>query len=417
MAQKLGLSLMAVDSSYTALVRGLVLSEISQEEVKEDKPWCVLIITPNSFVVISILGNKIIEITEDPLAVRSFNPEDIYPNIASYSMESIVNKNPDHLVFISESDDVSAEVLSTYFDLTCRVSFIEENKFRKESLFPQAIDTSVGFASFASIVSIGSSCWGQANFPINFNLLEEDLTQFATGFKFNIRGVPIAVNLKLIEYILIGLGVLSFIALTATYFICSSINVGLANTYKEYYAQSVKLQQEVENQNSSTKAIVKIDAVEIENSVYDTNKKILESYAAISQEIPEKLWVEYLEVHDNLTTNIKGKAYSVEDIINYYQNLNKIAKFKNFKISFIKVVGQDTPAVDRVTIVPNSSPEMELPALPNLPNLSAEKYYLFQFGSSDAPPVSTPAAGLPSATSPPSAAGPPPPPQETPETN
>ncbi|OGI24329.1 MAG: hypothetical protein A2287_10040 [Candidatus Melainabacteria bacterium RIFOXYA12_FULL_32_12] len=390
-SHKSGLNIVAIESSYAALIRGLIVTDIPEAEITENKPWCALIITPNSFVLISLEGNKIIQVSEEPLAVKSFNPEDIYPNIASLSMGSTLSKNPEHIVIISKSDDVSAQVLSTYLDLTCKVSFIEENQYNKMPLFKGNINVSTTSSNIISLESVGSTCWDAEDFPVNFNFLNKDGVGSGAGFKLTILGKSFILTSTLAEYMLIGLIAFTFIILASTYMICLSINGSLEKAYRESFTKLSKIEESKQESTENQSQPTQINANELLYSVYDKNKKILQSYNAISEVIPEKLWIEYFELHDNLATSVKGKAYSVEDIVNYYQSLNKTAKFENFKIASIKIVNQNsTPETSNseVTIVPSSTNGMDLPSLPGLPTLSSQKYYEFVFGKEKAPETS-----------------------------
>lgn len=410
-AKKIGLDLVAVDSSYASLLRGLSITEISKEDIEADKLWCVIVITINSFVVITMSGNKLIDINEDPLAVKSFNPEDIYPNIASYSMENINSKNPEHIIIISESNDVSAEILSTYFDLTCKVSFIEENNFNKIPLFSGNISKAPDNSENISLETVGAAYWNSANVSLNLNFLEKENASYNFGETVVFMGKQFNLTSQLIEYGLLGLITFCFIALTGIYLICMSINAGIEKSLIERQQELGKMQQAVNEQSKAAQQSVKTNASDIISSVYDKNEKLLQSYNAIGEVIPEKLWVENFELHDNLNTIINGKAYSVEDIVNYYQNLVKTAKFENFKISSIKTAEQDasnsnTNSNTDVTI--NSGKESA--SLPGLSSVSSQKYYTFSFGNSTASTASTPPATPPA----PSSASPTVPPGHTP---
>ncbi|EKE04489.1 MAG: hypothetical protein ACD_20C00057G0002 [uncultured bacterium] len=386
-AHKTGLKLAAVESSYAALIRGLIITDIPKDAVDEDKSWCTLLITPNSFIVITLTGNKIVQITEEPLAVRSFNPEDIYPNIASLSMESTLNKNPEHIVIISKSDDVSAEILSKYLDLTCKVSFIEENHYNKTPLFKGNINISANNNNAISLESVGSTCWKAPDSPINFNLLGQDGPEL--GFKIPFLDKSLSLNSALIEYILLGLIALSFISFATTYLVCLAMNSSLEKAQKESYIKLGEVTKEAEL-IAKDQPTMQGNANELAYTIYDKNQRLVQSYNAISEVIPEKLWIEHFDLNDNLTTNIRGKAYSVEEIISYYQSLNKAAKFANLKIASIKVVNQDAaPSQENpeVTIIPSNNQSGDLPSIPNLPTLSSHKYYEFAFGGTNPQPT------------------------------
>ncbi len=71
-----------------------------------------------------------------------------------------------------------------------------------------------------------------------------------------------------------------------------------------------------------------MDSKDVITARYETNKDFLKSYASIAVNIPPKLWIDKLEVKEDLSVTISGKAYKVKDIVSYFQSLKKLSKFK-----------------------------------------------------------------------------------------
>ena len=408
--KNLDLNITAIDSSYAALVRGLSVTNIIDEDINNEKPICCLLITPNSFVILSLIGDKIVDIAEEPLAVKSFNPDDIYPNLASYSIEGIQGKNPEHIVFISESNDVSAEVLSSYLDLECKVSFVECNKFNKKPLFIADSTVITEDLVTISLETAGSACWQPESNAVHFNYIQKSKARKRIGFQLRLGNKSIVFNQKTIEYFMLGIIVFSFIALTATYFICVSVKGGLEKTLSDNYKKKEELEKLLEKQKQAQPTNI-VTPSQVVSNVHDTNQKMLESYNAIGEVIPEKLWIDSFSLNDDMTVSIKGRAYNVEDIINFYQNLSKIAKYANFKITSIKVGGQGGPTDARFLrgLPSGLRSSSSLPDLNSIPGLLPEKYYDFSFDSKTAappPPTSQAAPVDPNAPAEPQAGSP-----------
>lgn len=395
--QNLGYKLAAIDTSYASLIRGLALTGVVESDVAEGTLWSILLITSNSFVIITLMGNKIIEVQEDPLAIKSFNPEDIYPTIASYSLEGILNKNPDHVVIVSETNDVSAEVLSTYFDLNCKVTYVELNKFAKAPLFEgnYANDSA---ATEVSLEAVGAVAWKNTDIPVSFNFKENDDSELEGGL--------FELNSQVLQYIIIGLIGLSVISMAVVYMFCSSMVGAMDKTLADLGTEKTQIQSQIDAQQSPN-----IDNIpELLASVYDKNGKILQSFNSIGAVVPEKLWIEKFTLNDSLAPLISGRAYSVEDIITYYQNLNKTAKFENFKITSIKEISTADTAKSAndngsgVSIVPATGISSEsglpgLPGLPNFPAIGSPKLYEFSFGAASASVSSSPMTNSPAPAS------------------
>lgn len=65
----------------------------------------------------------------------------------------------------------------------------------------------------------------------------------------------------------------------------------------------------------------------------------MSSYDAIAIDIPEKVWLENVTMYSDLTAYIKGYSFSVKDVVNYHQSLQKLSKFKDLKITSLKLAG------------------------------------------------------------------------------
>lgn len=377
----MGMKLIAIDSSYISLIRGLAISGIVDDDILDGKLWNILVITVNSFIIITLMGDKIIDLSEDPLAIKSFDQNDIYPTIASYSLESISIKNPDHVVIISQTDDVSAEKMTSYFDMDCKLSFIESNNLSQESIFSDDIDLSDKTYKAIGLEAIGSTHWRKSSIPISLNFASNSVTSMAD--EINFLGMTISLTpQKIVQYFIIGLIILAVIILGSAYLVLLSCNGALDNTLQE-------LNKDLNDKMTPIKAPVvnaKEDPSTILNRSFDNNMIFLDNYKAVGSVIPEKLWIESFSINDDSTVRIKGKALSVDDIINYYQNLSRIGKFKDFKIISVKVLGDSISQADNGAIkispkadsTPTVSPASASPAspppssgLPNLPNVPA----------------------------------------------
>ena len=154
--EKLDINLVSIDSSYTSLIRGLAISDIAKQVINDGKLWCILLITANNFVIITLSGNKIIDIIEEPLATKSFSADDVYPVIVSYSLDVIKSKNPENLVIVSESNEVLAEQAAKYFNLSCKISVVESNKYAKKQLFNIHHDALIGANTLISPEVVGT---------------------------------------------------------------------------------------------------------------------------------------------------------------------------------------------------------------------------------------------------------------------
>ncbi len=95
-----------------------------------------MIIGQNSYSIISMFEKKIMEYYEEPLALKSFVDDEIYNAIISSAQLTLSGLPANHLLIISETDLVSAEVLSMKISVEGSVKFLECNKFSQGELLP-----------------------------------------------------------------------------------------------------------------------------------------------------------------------------------------------------------------------------------------------------------------------------------------
>ncbi len=386
--KELKLNLEAIDSTLISLVRGLEATGQISEDLEKNFEWVIFLVAPNSYVIMSFKGHELTGISENAFAIKSFNPEDIYPAMATYFLEGLENKNPDHIILISKTNNISADVLSSYFDMNSKVSFIEENKFAKTLLFPEKIDLFKNTKksdnegeNFVSLEGVGTTLWNKTKMKLNLNFLEKDEAfsdTISSGKEITILNKKINVSSKLIEVALIGMIAISFVSISILYIILGSFANGTAKNIEEMKKQITDLQSVEAQLKSKTDAEVKLFNYVF--GIYQKNKTFLHSYDVIGKNIPEKLWLDELKLTGEYGVSITGKAYSVEDIVNYFRALSKNAKFSNFKIESIKVTDENNSGQteDISQNLSNSLPN--LPDLSLMKSLTAKKFYEFSFG-------------------------------------
>lgn len=402
MTKRISLNLVAIDASYSAMLRGLSASGMVEDDIENATLWSILLINTNNVATISLMGDKVIDIVEEPIAIKSLSAEDVYPTVVSYSLESLKSKSPEHVVVISETDEVSAEILSSYFDLNCKISFIEENKFCKNALFVTEDEVLTDLPlkpDLISLEAVGAGCWKKSEIAINFNFVSSSGMN-GEGVEVNILGKKVVLTATSLNYLVLGWTVLSFVTIAILYMIISSFTGALDTKLTDLNTQVTNLNTQIAAIQQPAQTAPGASPQEVLNTVYANNGKFLQAYNTVGGVIPEKLWIDSLEIHKDMTASISGKASSVEDVIAYYQNLLRICKFQNFKITGIKVVNDQAPNQAQ------SAPSNGLPGLPQLtPAGSSEpqKYYQFTFGpgsGSPMPAAPAPAAPAPSAPTP-----------------
>jgi|GEM_PF-2645111 len=321
---KNGLKLLCIDVSFTSLLRGLECSGVLSENIENHFKWCLIIISANNYVIAKFEGENILNVIENPLALRSIEPEVLYPTLNSTISEKLQHEELSNIYLVSQTQEFVAEKLASHIKLMSKIHTIDNNKFNNNPLFISSKPS----VEPISPESIGVACWENSKINLNLNFADKSA-------KTEIHGVLGQIGLKKpIHLYLLG----GIIASLLTIILLSLSLWGLsAFLSSQIYHHSIKI-NELKRLNITPDK--KFNAKNVFYSTYVKNQDLLTSYDAIGAVIPEKLWVDSFFIDSELNVRIKGKSYNVDDIITYFENLQKTAKFKNLKIKNIEIISE-----------------------------------------------------------------------------
>lgn len=359
------LKLHAIDTSFACLIRGLSISGILSDNIQQNDKWAIVTISYNNYIIAKFDGGTLLNIIETPLALKSIEPDSLYPTISAAVSEKLGFDKLDNLYLVSQTSDFIAEKLTSHIKIICNVHTIDNNKFKGKPIFLSQSSTEL---EPTSPESIGAACWKNADIDLSFNFSDINTKNELQGFLGKI-GIRKTLHL----YLFIGLFA-AVILIGLTKFTLTGINSYLKT-------QVQKQSSEIKNLKPPPKEF-DIDNVII--STFTRNLDVLNSYDAIGASIPEKIWIESFFIDDDLTTIIKGNSYNIEDIKIYFENLKTLAKFKNLKIKSINVFnGEENPRSNNNTATYSRQRGMALPAPPWIQSekrsVPKQKYYEFVF--------------------------------------
>ena len=321
--------------------------------------------------------------------------------MSSSLIEKLQDDPVETLVIANYSNIIDINQLITYFDFKCPIIKLVNNYHKGDPLFTFGLDST---HDPINPEVIGASCWKNAPVRFGFNFLNSKGQDDMPGFlaSLGVTGNPLHV-------VLLGLIAATFVLIALLSLIMMPINASLDAQYQQIFVKCEQYKEKFDK--PKTKVFKLFDVVQ---SGFTGNEKIITSYDAISAVIPEKVWITSIGIDEDLNASIQGKAYTVEDIVSYYENLLSLSKFNNFKIKSIKVVGENTGTGNNIqdvsvnTVGNNSDPSQPqnnfmpdtnagmppqdgssmLPPPPPsvggenpLAALSTTKYYEFDFGN------------------------------------
>ena len=369
----IGLQLKGIESAYSATLRGILATGAADDLIMGQDAWTVMLVNTNSYTLFHFEGANLTNYNEVPIAIRSYSAEEAYDSIVSTSSQLLSNKMSSRLFIISQTDDISAEILKKHMDFDNEIVAINSNKHSKKPILEVTAAEDFNLTNSLTYSAIGAACTNvKKNAKIILNVLIDDPdTLLGVYFKIKPFGEEIEVTKTLVLNTCIIAGVLGLIILGGLTLILFGIN----------NSQTSKLEnlgQEIQNVDNQISALSQVEGkTEIDiNSVIDEiaqdNVSVINFYDSISSDIPKNVWLTkyYNKSGDKIA--VRGIAQSIIDIYEYYKNLRIVSPQSNIKLNELKVITQ------------NSEDSEEARQLQSLAiNKDADRLYSFEISNVD----------------------------------
>lgn len=413
----IGCKVTGIENSYSSLLKTLYFSDIAKEQMKDNVTWNLMIVGQNNYSILSMLGKKVMEYYEEPLALKSFVNDEIYNAIATSAQLTLSGLIANYLFIVSETDLVSAEVLSMRITTDSTIKFLECNKFTQNEIIPVNLNILPKMSLLVTPEAIGAAVYPFCDFPLKLNMVKDlegdgSADEMFKIPKVNIGNLEIELTpdfLKRICLIISGIIILPIIIFTLLLGQVISpkeqqkldgFKVRIDNANRDIAKYKEEEKSNTFNLNSVTSSIVQ------------QNKTKLAYYEALGISVPDKLWVTYYLLNESGKVDIKGNATEVKNVYTFYKNLKQLINNSDIKLykleiasdSIDSIVSNDSsPKLYNFEITNMSESELNPPAAtdaanttqtttdPNqqgqLPNLQKT---LFNFGGTPATPTTPP---------------------------
>lgn len=321
-----------------------------------------MLITQSGYSICSMIGKNIVDYYEEPLAIKSFEGDEIYNAINASAQITLMSYPANYLYVISETDMVSAELLSKRLQTDGIVNFWENNSFKKQDALPVSLEVLEETAHKISLEAIGIAVGSNVNMPVKFNFLSGSASEGAIDdpnepvhvvlgtTEFDIspnaaRNVALAAAVVLLIPAIIAFMVVPMVA-KQKQTLLDDVNAKLQQTD----AEIKRLQEEQNKQNDfDVNAEIK--------KVLGNNRSKLMAYTALGESVPKKLWVTYFVAKDDGKFDIKGDSSNVEDIYLFFRNMKDSLISTKLRLHKLEM---KTESVDEaVTIDPNQPTDYE----------------------------------------------------------
>lgn len=321
----LGYNLVGLEMSLTSILKALAFSGITEEQMQDGVSWNLMLVSSNGYSVCSMLGKNIIDYYEEPLAIKSFEDDEIYNAISSSAQITFMSYPANYLVVVSETDMVSAELLSKRLPVEANISFIENNSFKKQDVLPVSLDVLEDVAHKISLEAIGIAVGNAVNMPEKFNFLASS-SDVATDD----LNEPVHIKIGSNEYDISPSTAIKVSAILSAIIIIPTILafIGIPAIEKQKQTKLSEVNSKLEQVNSEIKKYQNAqnqsgnfdEGTEIKK-VLGNNRSKLMAYSALGESVPKNLWVTYFVTKEDGKIDIKGESKSVEDIYLFFRNM------------------------------------------------------------------------------------------------
>lgn len=359
---ELGYGLSGVEMSLTSVLKALAFSGLTEEQMKENVSWNLMLISPNGYSICSMVGKNIIDYYEEPLAIKSIEGDEIYNAISASAQITLMSYPANYLYIVSETDMVSAELLAKRLPVEGTVGYWENNSFKKQDVLPVSLEVLEDTAHKISLEAIGIAVGSAVNMPVKFNFLSAN-TGETSGDDLD---APVHVVLGSTEFDISPNAAKKIAALIAVIVLVPMLGIFLGVPAIE--SQKQKQLDDVNSRLEQTNAeIKKIQDAQNKSNDFDVNAEIkkvlgnnrskLMAYTALGESVPKNLWVTYFVAKDDGKIDIKGESKNVEDIYLFFRNMKD--SLINTQLRLHKLQMKSDSVDDAVSVDPSKPSDYE----------------------------------------------------------
>lgn len=319
--KELGYSLKNIDVSTNSILNSLIFN--GRVDISQDSMWTLVIVDSNRLNIVAMQGKVYMDCYSVPLGIGEvLGEKENYETVLS-AIAPILNRIPSqYLYIVSKTNLISAQELSKHVNYNSTILYQEASNLATEPFIDVDEDIPLKNVSLDVIGAAIKKTFEKVSVA-NFNLFNKEL-----GDVFLSEQPPI-IKLGNKEYELsienmikasIVYAVIFAVIFVMVFILMQSV---ISNKKKALDAltRDINTQQQFINANKdfvSTKLFDEGDeaAIGLVN-----NKSIYTYYTIVGTEIPQKLWLTYLNLGGEGNTTISGQAENLESVYSFYRNI------------------------------------------------------------------------------------------------
>ena len=353
---ELGANLIKINISIISELKALEFTGLAEEQIREGTSWNCMVITQTGYSICSMLGNKLVDYYEEPLAIKSFEDEELYNAINASAQIALMSLPANCLYIISNTNAVSAEILAKKIQIDCPIHYIENNQFKKQDFLPVSLEILEETSRNISLEAIGIAVDFHVKLPVDFNFLggnqsintgdnPNELIHVVLGsYEFDISPMMAQKYAIIIAIILIVPTLLLsiFLPITAR---------KKQSQLDEINSKLQTVQAEIKKIEDEEKKFNDFDVNSEIKKVLGENRTKLMSYTALGESVPKNLWLTYFVAKDDGKIDIKGNTSNVEDVYTFYKNMKD--SLINTQLRIYKLELTSSSIDDQVSVDPS----------------------------------------------------------------
>ncbi len=343
---EIGCSLVGIENSYSSLFRALHFLGSAKEQMKENVSWNLMVIMQNNYSIFSVSNKKVMEYYEEPLALKSFVNDEIYNAIRTSAQLTLAGLPANYLFIISETDLVSAEVLSMKMSFEGSTKFLECNKFIQKELLPINLNVLPNMSMRITLEAIGTAVYQFCDFPLRLNITQEKdenldyLTSPEECPRINVGNLEVELTPAFIKKIAVIIGAIVtvpilFLLLLLSKVIIPSEQVKLNEINNKIQTLSKEIEQYKDINRDAT-----FDLRSTIDKIISQNKIKLTYFSALAVSTPNKLWLTSYELNGANKVDIKGQASDVKNVYAFYKNLKQVINNSDIRLYKLEVTSE-----------------------------------------------------------------------------
>ena len=331
----IGSNLVGIETAYSAILRGVYFSNLCSKEIAENYSWNVLLINTNSYAIFSLVGTRLVDYQEVPLAIKSFSYEEAYQAITTSVSQILPDYPAKKLLIVSQADDICAEVLKTQIIFDEKIETIDCNKYSKRPFVDVATEITSKEASSITLSALGAANSQMSDFLV-LNIFGKGVTSQQTLYAtFTFLDKEILVTPDFIRGVSVALAVVIFLIGALIYGLLHFLYSIKEGELQRTKSAITKTDSDI-NSLQSQGGVVDINS--IVSKIMNDNKKAISFYDSLASDIPNNVWLTYYYNKDGERVAVEGISTTINDIYGYYKSLKVISPQSSIKLNRLQVV-------------------------------------------------------------------------------